>query len=164
MYHNGGCPARSSPYTTPTRIPASFYVQGGYNGTILSHMPRIARARISLLDSSMVRFIGATIGIAGILSLGALFLGFSDTGAIDVNGRISSTDQTNFATKVNTSVATDEVNGGLRPAGEDSTNAPDAPTAPVVSPEVSGASTTEATTTDATTTEDTSTSTDSTPE
>ncbi len=126
-------------------------------------MPRIARARISLLDSSMVRFIGATIGIAGILSLGALFLGFSDTGAIDVNGRISSTDQTNFATKVNTAVATDEANGGLQPASGDSPKAPAA--APIVNPEVSGASTTEATSTDATTTtEETATTTDSTPE
>lgn len=123
-------------------------------------MPRIARARISLLDSSMVRFIGATIGIAGILSLGALFLGFSDTGAIDVNGRISSTDQTNFVTKVNTAVATDEANGGLQPASSDSPKAPEAPA--VVSPEVSGASTTDATTTDTTTTPDTAT--ESTPE
>lgn len=128
-------------------------------------MPRIARPRVSFLDSSMVRFIGATVGVAGLFSLGALFLGFSDTGAIDVNGRINSTDQTNFATKVNPAVATNEANGGLRPAGEDP-DAIDAPTTPPeLNPEVSGASTTEATTTDAAATPaEPATTTDTTPE
>ncbi len=93
----------------------------------------------------MVRFVGATIGIAGLLTLGALFLGFSDTGVIDVNGRISSTDQSNFATKVNTTNPTDAPNGGLRPVSDDP-NAPAAPEAPAPTPEVNGASTTEATT------------------
>ncbi len=96
----------------------------------------------------MVRFVGATIGIAGILSLGALFIGFSDTGVIDVNGRISSTDQSGFATKVNTTNPSDAPNGGLRPVSDDP-DAPAAPEAPQAAPvpEVSGASTTDATTT-----------------
>jgi hypothetical protein len=93
-------------------------------------MPRIADRRVSIFQSSALRFAGVVIGVSGIIILGALFLGFSDTGMIDVNGKINATDQTNMINKVNLTNATNEPNGGLRPASLDE-GAPLAPEAPV---------------------------------
>ena len=89
-------------------------------------MPRIARTRVSPLQSSSIRFIGATVGVGGLIILGALFLGFSDKGAIDVSGKITSTDQSGFANKVNAPNGSADANGGLRTVSED----PNAPVAP----------------------------------
>ncbi|MFM2374585.1 MAG: hypothetical protein RLZZ234_580 [Candidatus Parcubacteria bacterium] len=93
-------------------------------------MPRIADRRVSLFQSSNLRFAGVVVGVAGIIILGALFFGFRDTGMIDVNGKISATDQSAMTNKVNLTNATNEPNGGLRPASLDE-GAPLAPEAPV---------------------------------
>lgn len=98
-------------------------------------MPKITRTRVSVFESSLVRFGAITLGVAGVFVLGAIFLGLSDKGAIDVNQKIVSTDQSASANRVNPNLNgnTNEVNGGLRPLSADP-NAQPAPE-PVVVPE-----------------------------
>jgi hypothetical protein len=69
------------------------------------------------------------VGIAGIIILAALFIGFRDGGMIDVNGKITATDQSGMSEKVNLVNRTNEPNGGLKPVTDDP-NAPRAPETP----------------------------------
>lgn len=113
-----------------------------------SCMPKIARKQVSIFESSVIRFGAITLGVAGVFVLGAIFLGLSDKGAIDVNQKIVSTDQSASTNRVNPNLNgnTGEVNGGLRPLSADP-NAQPAPE-PVVTPEpvVESASTTASST------------------
>ena len=71
---------------------------------------------------------------------GAIYLGYSDKGAIDINKKIAATNQDGFATHVNQLSGNSTVNGGLHPTG-------DAPTPPPPAPEPTPEATTTASTT-----------------
>ena len=64
-------------------------------------MPKVTRSRVSIFESPVVRFFGILVVVAAILVAGSIFLGLKDKGAIDVNGKIASTNQDGFANKVN---------------------------------------------------------------
>ena len=117
-----------------------------YN-VILLRMPKVTRKQVSVFDSSAIRFIAIVFGVSGVLIGGALFFGFSDKGAIDVTGKINSTDQSGFSNRVNANSNNASVNGGLQPAALD----PNAPPAPLPAPVVEIATTTTATSTATTT-------------
>lgn len=109
-------------------------------------MPKVTRKEISIFESPVLRFIGILVVLGAIVMGGSIFLGMKDKGAIDVNGKIASTNQDGFANKVNQNSNTNDVNGGLKPASL-SPGAPKAPeSAPVPEPSPAVAATSTATT------------------
>lgn len=123
----------------------SYFAQ--YSTVVYCHgMPKVTRKRVSVFESSAFRWGGALVGVSGLIVLASIFFGMSDKGAIDVSGKINSTDQTGFASQVNPmNNGAASVNGGLRPAAGDVNAAPPAEPEPVVepSPENAAASSTE---------------------
>ena len=81
-------------------------------------MPKVTRTQTSFLSSPTVRFVSALLVFA-LLSFGvAVYLGYSDKGAIDINKKIAGTNQDGFANKVNQLSGNTAVNGGLKPSTE----------------------------------------------
>lgn len=111
-------------------------------------MPRVVRKKQSFFSVQSLMWWG---GVVLVLLIGfgvSYFLGKSDSGAIDINGKIMSVDQTGKEVPVNTNTTATQPNGGLRPQSADP-NAESAPTAPEPTPQIptETSTTTEATTT-----------------
>jgi hypothetical protein len=112
-------------------------------------MPRVTRKQTSVFDSKIFMWWGGVVAVVALGFGASYFLGTSDSGAIDINGKIRSADQSASLSPVNQNSTANQPNGGLRPASEDpnSAKAPEAPEAPAPTPEVAS---TTATTTDST--------------
>lgn len=112
-------------------------------------MPRIVRKKESVLSPKPLLWWG---GIVLVLLLGfgiSYVLGKSDSGAIDINNKINSVDQSKSEVFVNSNTTANQPNGGLRPQSQD-TDGTLAPTAPEPIPEApaeTASSSEEATTT-----------------
>lgn len=117
-------------------------------GILNTNMPRVTRKQTSVFDSKIFMWWGGVVAVVALGFGASYFLGTSDSGAIDINGKIRSADQSASLSPVNPNSAANVPNGGLRPASEDpnSVKAPEAP-APAPTPEVAS---TTATTTEST--------------
>ena len=109
-------------------------------------MPKITRSQVSLIGSPIVRFIGTVIIVSVLLTVGALYLGFTDKGAINVNAKIRAIDPSTLANPVNANTNGTAVNGGLRPASAADMANVAKPPEPVPTPQPSPASSTASTT------------------
>jgi|GEM_PF-5618385 len=90
-------------------------------------MPKVTRTTTSFFGSPTTRFIIALFVIIAVGFGMAVFLGYSDKGAIDINKKIAGTNQDGFANKVNQLSGNSTVNGGLHPTGNVPTSLPSAP-------------------------------------
>ena len=103
-------------------------------------MPRVVRKKQSVFSTQSLLWWGSIVVVLLVGFGSSYFLGKSDSGVIDINGKINSIDQTQVAIPVNTNTTATQPNGGLRPQSADPNRQP-APTAPEPVPETS--STTE---------------------
>jgi len=128
-------------------ISATLSVRVRQVGWYTIFMPKVTRTQTSFFGSPTVRFVAALFVITAAGFGMAVFLGYSDKGAIDINKKIAGTNQDGFATHVNQLSGNSTVNGGLHPTGDAPTPPPPAP-----APEPTPAATTTATTTAASST------------
>lgn len=125
-------------------ISATISIRARGAGWYTIFMPKVTQTQTSIISSPTFRFIAGLFVVVA-LSLGiAVYLGYSDKGAIDINKKIAGTNQDGFANKVNQLSGNNTVNGGLHPTGDAATPAVQTPPP---APEPTPATTTTATST-----------------